>query len=401
MKLLATVCAALISCTANAGLLPYTITDLGTLPGFNYASAAAINESGVVIGTVSVLGQPNSRAVVWKDGQIFDLGLFGGVSSSGYAINNFGVAVGGFIAQPNIYSNYPQGAFVVNQNGGTILKPLNVYGASAVDISNNGQILGGNSYWASGLADPNATGLIGGVGLNDFGVATGYIFSGSGYQAVTWNNDVMTPLGYLSAGCYACRNDSVPSDINNLGQVVGGAAPYAWRNGIGPQRHAFIFENGAMIDIHGIGGGSTALAINNKSVVVGRTGYVISGGASDQPFIWTSEMGMVALTDLIADYSDWRYLLTATDINDAGQIVGYGVKQDGQYRAFLLDPVSTVPEPGTFMLMLLGLCMVANSGRRRTPSRRLPPELVKTYQIYAPPRLCVEINVTSLMDACR
>lgn len=356
---------------ASATILPqYTITELGTLPGYNYAAAKAISESGTVVGTVSVFGQPINQAVLWKSGSVQGLGLFDGTNSYGYGINSADVAVGGIFLQPNIITQYPQAGFIVDQSRSSVLQSLDTFGAFAVDINNSGQILGGDAFWSSATADPVSLGLVTGVSLNNLGVAAGYIYSttsqGYGYQAVTWHDGVLTLLGYLGAGCGdgKCKIDSVPADINDLGQVVGAADPYASRSGTGTQEDAFLWENGIMVDIGSLGQGSAAEAINNHSVVVGRTGYTAATGASDQAFIWTKQTGMLPLTDLITDTSGWRYLLEATDINDAGQIVGDGITSDGQYRAFRLDPISGVPEPGTLPLMMLGFALIAVATRR-------------------------------------
>ena len=49
------------------------------------------------------------------------------------------------------------------------------------------------------------------------------------------------------------------------------------------------------------------------------------------------------LNDLLPAGSGW-YLLDASAINNAGDIVGYGYNPDGQEHAFLMTPQS-VPEP--------------------------------------------------------
>jgi uncharacterized membrane protein len=76
------------------------LTDLGALPGVNSAGPTWINDRGVVVGgsqngVIDPLnGVPAVRAVVWKHGQIIDLGTFGGYESSAQAINNRGQVTG-------------------------------------------------------------------------------------------------------------------------------------------------------------------------------------------------------------------------------------------------------------------------------------------------------------------
>jgi len=68
------------------------------------------------------------------------------------------------------------------------------------------------------------------------------------------------------------------------------------------------------------------------------------------------------LNDLVDPVSaaGW-HLDIALGINDAGQIVGYGLL-DGNLRGFLLSALLPVPEPSTWALMFLGL---AGHGLRR------------------------------------
>lgn len=77
------------------------VTDLGTLPGANNCSTAEqVNAKGEITGASEIpvldpfLGYNQSRAVRWKDGQIEDLGSFGGNQHAATGINNRGQIVG-------------------------------------------------------------------------------------------------------------------------------------------------------------------------------------------------------------------------------------------------------------------------------------------------------------------
>jgi probable HAF family extracellular repeat protein len=88
-----------------------------------------------------------------------------------------------------------------------------------------------------------------------------------------------------------------------------------------------------------------ALAVNNHGQIVGHAQCIASGG-SLAGFLW-QDGTMYNLNHLIPPGSGWD-LIKATDINDAGQIVGFGLAPGGEYlRAFLLVPADTpvnVPE---------------------------------------------------------
>jgi probable HAF family extracellular repeat protein len=76
--------------------------------------------------------------------------------------------------------------------------------------------------------------------------------------------------------------------------------------------------------------------INNKRQVVG---FSIPGPlGSGRAFLWENG-AMTDLNTLIPSDSPW-YLLEATSINDAGQIVGWGTI-DGNVHAFLATPVDS------------------------------------------------------------
>ena len=69
--------------------------DLGALGG-SWASATAINESGMVIGWAFVPGGSprNAHAFVWEHAQMRDLGTLGGKTSRAYGLNSLGQVVG-------------------------------------------------------------------------------------------------------------------------------------------------------------------------------------------------------------------------------------------------------------------------------------------------------------------
>ena len=151
----------------------------------------------------------------------------------------------------------------------------------------------------------------------------------------------MISLRTLSGG-----TNSSGYGINNSGQVVG-------ESDTGPVlnpnfrlkgfsffgTHAFLWTEGVgLTDLGHLGGGtSRATALSNNGIVVG-TSTLING--TSRAFRWTQAGGMIDLNTLLPPNSGW-VLLEAYDVNDKGQITGYGL-HNGAGRAFRLNPPELV-----------------------------------------------------------
>ncbi|WP_308911798.1 PEPxxWA-CTERM sorting domain-containing protein [Pseudokordiimonas caeni] len=314
------------------------MTDLGVLLGeAGYSRANGINNSGQIVGVSgSASGQ---RAFLWEDGVMTDLGdLPGGWDrSEAFAINDAGQIVGSSYTGADT-GNGKLHAFLWEDGIMTDLGAL----ASRAESSQAYAI--------------NNAGLI--VGESDAGLA--------GDHAVIWENGVLTDIGSLPD--IGTGVNALATGINNLGQVIGASTiastEYEYR--------AFFWDDGEIIDLGDFPGGdnySWAYGINDAGQVVGSSPSATEGGSA---FIWERETGMVDLNDLIVSDLDYTAGI-AMAINEVGQITGWGTYRDGSGESFrrsfvltpILGPIGGIPEPATWLMMIMGFGITGLAVRRR------------------------------------
>jgi len=343
----------------------YSLTDLGALSLGEPSDATAINSSGQVVGyATDSNGQP--QAFLYSGGSIQVLGKLSASQVLSYAngINNAGRIVGSSSTNTAMYG------FIYS--GGTMTEIPGLGGVgytSGNAINNLGQTVGislvGNSditeaYLYSGGTTTNLGSLDGPGGYsNPYGINDHTQIAGCcTNRAFIWQNGVMTDLGDLEGG----SGHTEAYAINNSGKVVGATAVAGY-----PAEHAMLWQNGVITDLGVLQNGSYlsfANAINDNGVVVGTS----RNASSDKAFIWDSTDGMHDLNNLLDPSGAGWMLERANCINDAGQIVGYGINPSGQQAAFLLTPT---PEPGTFVLLAAGgIGLLAVTWRRR--AKQLP-----------------------------
>lgn len=126
--------------------------------------------------------------------------------------------------------------------------------------------------------------------------------------------------------------------------------------------HAFMWQNGVMTDLGVLPetDSSFAQGINEHGQAVGRS---YGGTTPARAFLWDEINGLQDLNDMLdASAAGWT-LKGAVDINNAGQIVGWGINPDGSQHGYLL---TVVPEPSTFVLLGMGAVgLLAHALRRR------------------------------------
>jgi probable HAF family extracellular repeat protein len=123
---------------------------------------------------------------------------------------------------------------------------------------------------------------------------------------------------------------SIAVAINDAGQVVG------YSRLAGGDQRAFVYAGGKMKNLGTLPGGTQSFAYGNN-----KQGQVVgSSDAKEGPlhaFIYNNG-SMRDLNQMIPSDSGW-VLSEARAINEAGQIVGYGIIK-GEQHAFLLTPAN-------------------------------------------------------------
>ncbi len=301
--------------------------DLGTLgkPNANsWINWGGINDRGEAVGQ-SETADPDSNGedicgfgthltcvpFLWRGGHMSALPTFGGNNGQASAINNPGVAVG-FAENGALDSTCPAGT------------------------TNNRIAL--PALWERGKADalPLLSGDVDGFafGINDRDQAVGY--SGNctvATHAVMWQDNTAYVLQDLGGS-----GSNFAYVINNRGQIAGqvgsadGTTFYAgvWLNG----------ADGAVTNIGTLPGDFAAFAtgINGRGQVVGNN--FDSNFNWSHGFIWQD--GVITDLNTLIPADSNLFIISASNINEAGQISGMGTvlrgPHAGDIHAYLLTP---------------------------------------------------------------
>jgi probable HAF family extracellular repeat protein len=342
------------------------LTDLGTLPGGLNSGAVWINNAGIVAGISEdgeidpLLGFPEGIAVLWKDGKITSLGtLDGGYESVANAVNDRGQVTGPALnTVPDQYSMLGLGtqtrAFLWENGAMRDLGTLGGPDAFAIYINDHSEIAG-QSY-TNAVANPVLDscgnyainvptqdpflwrngemidiGTLGGTcgspnGLNNRGEVVGQsdVLGDQSFHAFLWRQRRIRDLGTFG-GSY-----SSAIWINDAGEIVGSSTLP------GDQiLHGFFWKDGAMADLGALEEYpcSAALAINSSSQVVGNVDDCIS---VEHASLWSG--GRLIDLNVFVPPDSGVVLEEADFINDQGEIIGYASLANGDEHGYMLIP---------------------------------------------------------------
>jgi probable HAF family extracellular repeat protein len=277
------------------------MTELGDALG-QFIDPYAISDAGRVAGSGQIRRSgeagDDDHALLWDPGHgITDLGTLGGKFSCAYSLNDLGQVVG--------MSELPNDLFHAFLWEGGVMNDLGGLGGDislAHGINESSQVVGMSVKSADG----------------DLGTARAFLWTRSGG---------MTDLGTLGG------ISSEASAVNDKGEVVGTANTTQGYN------RAFKWHpDTGMVDLGTLGGrDSSANAINNAGQAVGWSEITWGDTRQKRAFLWDhgNMIDLSSLPDVKA--AGWSELTEAADINDQGQIVGFGVR-DGKHHIFLLTP---------------------------------------------------------------
>jgi len=353
---------ALLSSSASADPIGYRLVELRTLGGAS-SRALGVNDLGQSVGEARN-ADGNLRAVVWdSNGNPTDLGTLGGREAQAYAINNRGEITGRASRADGRFR-----PFYLSAVGQPMLE-LPTLGGQAASRTDDGtgfginesSVIGGHARDAAGQLVAfswSATGGIASAGTPGGSNGRAWDINESG-QLAGWGRDAAnrivgyrwTPAtGFDLVGELLMGDDTFGIGINDDADVVGSATQTG-------RSRAWFWDGTALVDLDEAPGfpGAGANHLNNLDQVVGLS-YRFDANNSRIDNTATLWDGGIAynLNDFLSPTSGW-YLQNAYNINNVGQIVGWGTL-NGQTRAFLLDPIhaTPVPEPSSVVLWLLG-----------------------------------------------
>jgi len=319
------------------------------LPGTNSSIASDVSNDGTVIVGRSGSAPGTTFAVRWIAGEATALGFL--PTDPGDALQSYTAAVSGdgSVVVGGSSSGSSSEAYRWTSAGGMIglgYLPGAIQSAAA-DVSADGSIVVGSSQFPEPDINP--------VFVEPFRWSAG--------------------TGMVGIGQLSGANVSSASGVSADGSVVvGQSAFFDFSAGGLEWNRAFRWsEATGMLDLGALPGDvySAASATSaDGSVIVGFSSSSSSGNAQRRAFIWDTAHGMRSLSDVLVDeygldLTGWTLDSATAITQDGSSIVGYGVNPSGQREAWM----ATIPEPGTALLVAIGVFGLARM--RTVRGRRL------------------------------
>ena len=309
-----------LSVSSNSFGMKYSIVDLGV--GYE---VFALNDSNQIVGSFP----SQNQGVLWQDGKL--VSLDNQLGRLALDINNNGQVVGQNNAR----------AYVWDINNG--IQYLSSVNSAAMKINNNGEIVGWTNYsnngystlWYHGqetiISDGGGNGVYD-YGINDNGLITGSVRNYGPLETFVYQDGILQTLNV---------GEFNPRDININGDIVG----IIYTNEDGHPLHAGLYQNGTLTDLGTLEGGfqSEAFAINDSGLIVGR---LEGGDLGHKAFLWKNG-SINLLNSMVLGENNWN-IEAAFDINNNGQIIGIA-DFNSQQHAVLLNPLAEVTTTQTYL----------------------------------------------------
>jgi probable HAF family extracellular repeat protein len=287
------------------------VRDLGTLGGMSSFASSINDQgqvTGVALNNVpdslSILGSGDgttstqTRGFLWQNGKMHDLGSLGGPDTFAIFLNQRGQVAGMSYTSdiPDPTSGFPPMDPFLWENGNIKdlgnfggSNPLGLFSGFISGLNDGGQVTG--TMTLSGDQTSHAflwngeklsdLGTLGGsfavsYGLNSVGAVVGIsgLPGDNVFHGFLWRNGVMTDLGTVDGD--AC---STAQNVNSIGQVVGASQASDGMGGcVHPFTHAFLWENGGpSVDLNALIPSNSALQLTDAALI-NESGEIIGGG---------------------------------------------------------------------------------------------------------------------------
>lgn len=358
-RLLSAACAAgLLAAAQSAAAAPPTlfVTDLSRLTGGEYAAAVDINDAGEVIGYHVDAGGNGHPFLYSPVHGLIDFAALASAPAGTFLsvsdINDRGQVVGQWGTQGYLFTPKVGVQFLSDRAS----EGLQVNEAGEVVVHVQPGLT--ERWWQdTGTSVPVP---MRGLALNERGDVAGYLQTGAGQQAAVWNTEGLRLLDTLPGSA-----DSRANDIADDGTVVG-AADFIDADGA---RHARAFletATGDVLDL--IGPTFNGLAVHSSATAIDAAGRVSgsywTGAGDTRAFFWQTDAGALDVTSLLDPLADDGWLIHSLgEFNQRGQAVAFATL-NGQARAVVLSLSTPVPEPAAWMLLAVGLPLLALRRRR-------------------------------------